>query len=110
MENIIFMKVINMSFTKHKDHNIFIRAIHQCKIVTLIFTDKTTSENKTRNCIPFDYGNSTKETNPKPKYHFYDLNSPEGSHNLSISEKQIINIEILDKDFEQKEYITWKPN
>lgn len=42
-----------MSFTKHQDHDIFIRAIHECKIVTLIFKDNKTSENKTRECMEY---------------------------------------------------------
>jgi hypothetical protein len=93
-----------------KDHDLFIGAIYECKVITLTFQEKTTLKIKIRNCIPFDYGISTREKNPIEKYHFWDLDSPDGVHNLSIPDEQIIKIDVLDEKFEPSKYVTWKPN
>lgn len=93
-----------------KDHDLFIGAIHECKVIALTFKDKTTAEIKERDCIPYDYALSTRGKNSIPKYHFYDLNSPDGAHNLSISDEQIIDINITNKIFEPSKYVNFKPN
>jgi len=63
-----------------------------------------------RVCIPFDIGPSRKYKDGKVRYHFYDLNSPDGIHNLSILPEQLTNIEILQDKFDPLNYVTWIPN
>jgi hypothetical protein len=64
----------------------------------------------TRLCIPFDIGPSRKFKDGKNRYHFYDLNSPTGSHNLSILPGQLLNIEVTAESFNPEDYVTWSPN
>ncbi len=87
----------------------FINAIHTKKVVSMTFN----SQEKgiiTRACIPFDYGPSKKYKDGLVRYHLYDLNSPDGIHNLSILPEQVISIEILNREFQPSDYVHWKPN
>ena len=63
-----------------------------------------------RKCIPFDIGPSSKIKDGMDRFHFYDLDSPEGKHNLSILPEQIVSINILNESFEPKDYVKWQPN
>ena len=90
-------------------HESLISAINNKKIVKLTFASKEKGT-ISRKCIPFDYGPSRKFKDGQNRYHFYDLDSPDGSHNLSVIPSQISDIKILDENFDPKEYIKWKPN
>ncbi|MFH1457084.1 MAG: hypothetical protein ABIF17_03135 [Patescibacteria group bacterium] len=92
------------------NYDIFISAIHNRKMVKVQINSKEKGFIE-RICVPFDFGPSRRnlEINPE-RYHFYDLNSPEGEHNLSIIPEQLLNIEMLEDNFEPAEYITWTPN
>jgi hypothetical protein len=63
-----------------------------------------------RLCIPFDYGPSRKYKDGLDRYHFYDLDSPDGIHNLSILPEQLIEIKLTEVSFDPANYVTWKPN
>ena len=85
---------------------IFLQAIHEKKLVKI----KANTDEKgmiTRLCVPFDYGTGKL---PGIRYHFWDLDSPEGSHNLSILPQKLIEIELTDKTFEPANYVKWTPN
>lgn len=88
---------------------IFITAIHGKKKVKITFDSKEKGI-ITRKCVPFDYGPSRKYNDGRDRYHFYDLDSPEGNHNLSILPEQLITIELLNETFEPSDYVTWRPN
>lgn len=91
-------------------HETFLQAIHERKIVKLTFDSQEKGVIQ-RFCIPFDFGPSKRNLVPNPdRYHFYDLDSPEKSHNLSLLPDQIKNLEITDKTFEPSEYVHWTPN
>lgn len=62
-----------------------------------------------RKCIPFDFGPSRRYKDGLDRFHFYDLNSPDGKHNLSILPDQLIEIELLYSDFKPSDYVTWSP-
>ena len=62
-----------------------------------------------RKCIPFDFGPSSRCNDELNRFHFWDLDSPDGSHNLSIHPEQLLEIKILDERFDPKDYVTWKP-
>lgn len=87
----------------------FIYAIHNKNMLNLTFDSKQKGV-ITRLCIPFDYGPSRRYSDGGDRYHFYDLNSPDGKHNLSIVPEQVLKIEVLDRKFEPVDYIHWKPN
>jgi len=63
-----------------------------------------------RLCVPFDHGPSRRYKDGLDRFHFYDLDSPDGKHNLSILLEQIISIELLDDSFDPADYVTWTPN
>lgn len=89
-------------------HQIFLEAINQKLIVRV----RVNSEEKgiiERNCIPFDYGPSRIYKDGLNRYHFYDLNSPEGKHNLSILPEQLIEITLTNEYFEPGDYVHWTP-
>ncbi|MCB2311625.1 hypothetical protein LGL55_10530 [Clostridium tagluense] len=89
-------------------YQIFINAINKKFIVKV----KVNSNEKgiiERQCVPFDYGLSGRYKDGLERYHFYDLDSPEGKHNLSILPMQLIEITLLDKTFEPGDYVKWEP-
>jgi len=90
--------------------NIFIEAIREKKIVEVTFFAKKDNLNRIRNCVPFDYAYGKRDKNPIKKYQLYDLDSPNGRHNLALEESQIINLVKLDRNFNPEDYISWEPN
>lgn len=91
----------------HKEQ--FIKAIHERKKVKIIF-DSQEKGVITRICVPFDYGPSRKYNDSRERYHLYDLDSPDGHHNLAILPNQLLNIELLYETFEPSDYVRWIPN
>ena len=90
-------------------HKKFLEALHEKRKVSV----KVNSFEKgiiVRKCVPFDYGASKRYHDNSDRYHFYDLDSPEGSHNLSILPSQLIEIAILDESFDPKDYVKWTPD
>ncbi|HSR88931.1 MAG TPA: hypothetical protein VLK22_00835 [Candidatus Udaeobacter sp.] len=91
-------------------HQIFLNAIQDKIIVKVRFNSQEKGIIE-RLCIPFDFGPSRRQNlveNPD-RYHFYDLDSPERQHTLSILPNQIISIEATAKSFDPAQYITWTP-
>lgn len=87
---------------------VFIKAIHTKSPVKV----KVNTYEKgliDRHCIPFDFGPSNHFKDKSERFHFYDLNSPDGKHNLSILPEQLISIEALNETFDPATYVTWKP-
>lgn len=87
----------------------FVEAINNKKLVSVKVFSKEKGTIK-RVCIPFDFGPSRKYKDGLDRYHFLDLDSPDGPHNLSILPEQLNEIELLDEDFNPADYIHWKPN
>lgn len=86
--------------------DIFIEAIRNCKLIELTFRDSDDNI-KTRICVPFDYAPSSRAKDKSDKYHFWDIDSPDGSHNLSLLPSSIITITALEQNFEPSQYVTW---
>jgi hypothetical protein len=86
-----------------------IRAINSKRLVELTFdaNEKGTIE---RVCVPYDIGPSNRMHDGIVRYHFKDLNSPEGSHPLSIEPRQIKALELKNETFNPADHITWTPN
>lgn len=87
----------------------FIDAIHKRMKIEIQFDSKSKGI-ITRSCIPFDYGPSNKSYDKSDRYHFYDLNSPDGRHVLSILPEQLKAIKHIDDKFDPSEYVKWTPN
>ncbi|MBE0515583.1 hypothetical protein [Sulfurimonas sp.] len=87
----------------------FLQAINEKKIVSVAFVAKEDGILRVRKCVPFDYGVSRKYKDGENRFHFYDLNSPEGKHNLSLLPAQIQKLDILNEVFNPIYYVTWTP-
>lgn len=86
--------------------DIFLDAIHQKKLVTVIFNSKEKGI-ITRKCVPFDFGPSKKDKSKVDKFHFWNIDS---NHNLPVLPEQLINMEILNEEFNPADYIkNWIP-
>jgi hypothetical protein len=92
-----------------KNYELFIESLNSKKIIIVTF-DSHEKGVITRTCIPFDFGPSRRYKDGQDRYHFYDLDSPDGSHNLSILPEQIVDISISEESFEPGIYVTWTPN
>ena len=90
-------------------YEIFISSIHDIKLVKIQCDSKEKGIIE-RICVPFDHGPSRKYKDGLDRFHFYDLDSPDGKHNLSILPEQLIAIEVQNTVFEPGNYISWTPN
>jgi hypothetical protein len=88
----------------------FLQAIDNKLKMKVTFNAKEKGQ-VTRTCIPFDFGPSQKadSIDKSEKYHLYDLDSPDGSHTLSLSVEQIVSIEVLNENFNPAEFVKWQP-
>ena len=94
----------------NQNYNVFLQAITEKKKILVRFQSKEKGMVQ-RLCIPFDFGPSHRNLKINPdRYHFYDLNSPDGKHTLSILPEQLIEIELLEENFNPADYITWNTN
>ncbi len=55
-----------------------------------------------------DYGASARARNKNPRYSFWDYDSAEGSHPLSLLPEQIQAIEALREKFDPGDFVTWR--
>lgn len=88
----------------------FLEGIHKKRYLSVDFIAKEDNLLRNRKCVPFDYGESRKYRDDKDRFHFLDLNSPDGKHNLSILPEQVKKVEILDESFDPADYVKWEPN
>jgi len=93
------MKMCTMSFRDD-----FIKAIHEKKRV-FITADTDEKGKIQRTCVPLDYGPSGRPRDGVDRYHFWDLDSPDGAHKLLILPSQLLDLEILDDTFDPKDYV-----
>ncbi len=87
----------------------FLEAINNKLILQITFDSKEKGIIK-RTCIPFDFGPSRKYKDGLDRYHFLDLDSPDGKHNLSILPDQVLNMTLTNNTFNPADYISWTPN
>lgn len=92
-----------------KFYDDFLFAINNKRVVEICVNSKEKGF-ITRQCIPYDFGPSRRYKDGLDRYHFHDLDSPEGSHTLSILVEQLIDLKILDIAFEPEDYVHWIPN
>lgn len=89
----------------------FLHAIDNKLKVNITFNAKEKGQ-IIRVCIPFDFGASQKidAIDKSEKYHVLDLDSPDGPHNLALNPNEVVEIEILNENFDPAEYVNWQPN
>jgi hypothetical protein len=90
-------------------HDDFIRAIHEKKHVQII-ADTHEKGRIQRVCIPFDFGPGSRIRDGLNRYHFWDLNSPDGPHNLPLLPEQLLDLKILNESFDPGDHIHWQTN
>jgi hypothetical protein len=93
----------------HRDHAAFIAAIHSTQKVRLRFFSKEDGGELIRTCAPFDFGPSKRTQNQSDRYHFWDYDSDQKNHVLSLLPDQVVSIAILDEAFTPGDIITWTP-
>lgn len=88
---------------------IFISAIHKKKKLKIKFNsmEKGIIE---RTCIPYDFAPPSRSKDKREKYHFCDIDSPDGMHTLSIYPEQLVELKILNENFNPADYVNWTPN
>lgn len=92
------------------NYELFIKAIND-KMIVKVKIDSHEKWIIERYCVPFDFWPSRRNLKINPdRYHFYDLDSPENKHTLSIIPEQLIYLEITDNSFEPWHYIKWEPS
>lgn len=93
------------------NHNDVIAAIHQLRETSVTWPSQDGGQIQVRRCAPMDYGLARISKDGKPRYHFWDLESPSGkNHNLSLRADQISDVTILDTIFDPDAFVTWTTN
>lgn len=90
-------------------HPDFLQAINEKLLVTIVFRSKEKGTIQ-RNCVPFDFGPSKRAKDQSDRYHFFDLDSPDGNHTLSILPEQLISLKLTTEVFDPADYVKWTPN
>lgn len=84
----------------------FFKAIHEKRLVKIQYNSKSKGIIE-RVCVPLDYGPSKRSKDQSNKYHFLDLDSPDGAHVLPVSPDRLLRIELLNEYFNPEQYVTW---
>ena len=89
----------------------FIQSIHDKKKVRVIFFSKEDQSLETRLCAPMDYGPTQRKgaKDLRDKFHFWDYESPDGPHTLSLAADQIMSLEPTSLSFDPGEFVSWTP-
>lgn len=94
----------------HQDHVSFMASLTQKRRVRLVFHSKEDATDLARTCAPLDYGPSRQAHDKAPRYHFWDYDSDQAPHPLSLLPAQIVLIEGTTDAFDPGEFITWDMN
>lgn len=90
-------------------HNQFLESIHNKTKVKLTFYCHSDEFDKIRLCAPLDFGPKRKAKDQRDRYHFWDYESENGYHPLSVFAEDIVNVEFLPDIFDTK-FVIWAPN
>ena len=94
----------------NNNYGVFISALQNMNLVRIVFNSKEKGFIE-RKCIPLDFG-PWRNKLPE-RYHFFDLDSPDKPHPLSVQLEDLQQIEVLDDKFSEAtlaSIITWKFN
>lgn len=90
--------------------NKFVNAIHAKRKIRVTFNSKEDGKPLTRLTAPMDFGPSRRSKNKDDRFHFWDYESDERNHVLSLLPSQIIRMEETTQNFNPSEFITWQTN
>ena len=85
----------------------FIDAIQAMKKVRLRFYSKEDGSILERTCAPMDYGPSRRAKQQNDRFHLWDYDSDTEMHTLSLNPDQVVDIAVLDEQFDPQGFITW---
>lgn len=85
----------------------FIQAIKDKNKVRVKFHSKEDADFLERVCAPMDYGPSRRVSDGPDRYHFWDYESDDRPHPLSLLPEQIEVIEALEEHFNPADFINW---
>lgn len=91
-------------------HAPFIASIHGITKVRLTFYSVGDGYDKTRLCAPLDFGPKRRAKDQRDRYHFWDYESDNGFHPLSVFPEDVRAIEFLADTFEPGLFVSWPPN
>lgn len=93
----------------HRDHGVFTAGIEARTKVILTWFSQEDEATLTRTCAPMDYGPSRRNLSPNPnRYHFWDYESDEGPHTLSLTAEQVGSITETSERFDPAGFVTWE--
>lgn len=93
----------------HLNHQEFVTALTNKKKIMLIFFSKEDGTNLGRSCAPMDFGPSRRAKDQTDRYHFWDFDSDQKNHVLSLLPNQVVKMELFDESFDPAEFINWSP-
>lgn len=85
----------------------FIKAIRSRKKVLLRFYSMEDGTVLERTCAPMDFGPSRRAHLKNDRFHLWDYDSDAKRHTLSINPEQIVELIILEDEFDPREFVTW---
>ena len=85
----------------------FADALQRKRLVLLKFKSKSDGQVLLRKCAPLDLAPGSKTKAKNYKFHFWDFDSSDKPHVLSLDPDQIIDLDILDDEFQPGDFITW---
>ena len=77
--------------------------------VVLTFFSKEDGDVLIRRCAPMDFGPSRRARDKSNRFHFWDYESDEHEHVLSLIPDQVVSIEATTEGFDRAEFVTWQP-
>lgn len=87
----------------------FLKAINE-KLLVRVVVNSPQKGMMLRKCVPLDYdGPRQSYQDGLNQYHFYDLESHDGQHHLSVDSVQVVGIKLLDEHFDPAEYVSGTP-
>ena len=87
----------------------FIAAIHSKNKLSVTFYSKQDDANIVRTCAPMDFAPSKRAADKSDRFHFWDYDSDQKQHTLSLLPDQVVGIEVLQSKFDPAEFVTWPP-
>ena len=92
---------------RHRDHDVFVRSIHERHLVVVTFVKTTTGELATRRCVPLDFGPYRKLDGLR--YSLLNHGGGSGSHPMGLHAADIHEIAATKVHFDPSVVITWTP-
>ncbi|MDR3586890.1 MAG: hypothetical protein P4L59_16485 [Desulfosporosinus sp.] len=87
--------------------SIIVAAIAERKKVNLHFYSKEDQSIQQRTCAPLDVGPSRRAKIQNDRFHFWDYDSDQKPHVLSINPEQMVKIEALEEIFQPETIVNW---